>query len=660
MENTVTVLGPKLFESKPGGQLQSSIGTVFPRHGVIVTDPPLHALQRDVFKTWLSAPEQTTSTRVPNQLKLEWEATESVDVFFSPDGYVIIRPELERLDLALNADEMLQTLCNIPRYKIMFLSVQDKRVRQALRERGELWRIRTAITKNTQLFNSKVAIANVVLYYYNPHTGTRYITCADFCALSALPDDKLASQLQEIASYAIRRNRHGHPEVSFFGPCPLKFGSPNFFGVTFTQLDPVALRDIFSRLSIQFKEATDENLQGFTPQDKQWQTQLHDILSYNHEIPSEKIKDYGDVVWLPGGAFVNGEFHFAPVDDPDPAAVALWDPLARGFITNFIREHSNIEYINLGKIAQTEVRNYSGRRGVYLAEIKIRGEQNHRVLLLRLLRWGIRERLEEKEWNGQPKTLVNAVFETEEYIDYTLDRRLGCLQLGMHLPPQVHMRRLTEEYAGSRKEFKGRFFPVIYFERDFILGVPSHKIPERKLAETRYAFGVAKFLGKAAAANLIVGRCSEAQDNKPMQCVFDSGNELIVEGSDGLPAELTVVAHSGAFVAWRQPSLTVFAEAYAAPVNQRVHLVADPRAFAEAYLDALKLEMEHIQMEYGRQRNAFDGLFKHLPRNEHGNFAHRWDCVLKRLREAEIPQIIKAIRKHITVLTTDSEESPSI
>lgn len=653
MNSNIHVLGHELFKSKENGQLQSSIGTVFPRHGVIVTDPPLHALQRDVFKTWLAS---KSTGRIPNQLKLDWEATESVDVFFMPGGYVVIRPELERLDLALSADEMLQELCHIPLYKIMFLSVQDKRVRQALRERGELWRISSAVTRGNQsaiLFNSKVAIANEALYYYNPHTGTRYLTCAEFDNLSLLNEETLRAQLAEIGQYSSRRNRHGYPEVAFFGADNLKFGSPNLFGVDFQQPLSNDLRFLHSKLLLQFKDATEPYLQGYNQQDKQWQTQLHSALAFNQDVPLEKLKDYGDILWLPGGSFINGEFHFAPIDDKDTAATELRDSLARGFITNFIREHANVEYINIGKISEDDTKYYSGRQGVYLAEIKIRGELNHRVLLLRLLRWGIRERLDERDGNGHQKSLVDAVFETEEYIDYSLDRRLGCLQLGMRLPHQVHMRRLTEEYTGSRREFKGRFFPVIYFERDFILGVPTHRIPERKLAETRYALGVARLLGKAAASNLIVGRSLEQQNGKPIACIFDMGNELIIEGSDGLPMELIVVGHSGAFVAWRQPDLLTFSDAYAAPVNHRVHLVPDPKAFAETYIDALQHEMQHIQLEYEKQRNAFDGLFKHLPRNEHGNFAHRWDCVLKRLREADIALIIKSIRKHITVLEAD-------
>lgn len=660
MPDQVTILGTAINKNGTGGPTESGIGTVFPRHGVIVTSPPMHALQRDAFKEWLMAQRSLPDQKSPSNLKLEWEATESVDIFLMPNGTVVIRPELERLDLALSADEMLQNLCNIPKYKISFLSVQDQRVRQALRERGELWRISPLAAKTQQgtslLFQSKVFICAEKIYYYNPHTGTRFITCSDFSGLKNLASTALANQLQEITQYSSRKNRHGNPEVAFFGADPLKFGSPNFFGLNFSALEPEALTSRYQQLLAQFTEATEPTLRGENTDDKNWQTQMSSVISLNRETQSDRLKDYGNIKWLPGGTFVNGEFHFANIEQSDkaPEVLELWDPLARGFITNFIREHSNIEYLNLGKITEDSTRAISGRQGVYLAEIKLRGELSHRVLILRLLRWGIRERLEEKEWDGQPKNLENAVFETEEYLDYTLDRRLGCLQLGMKLPPHVSMRRLTEEYTGSRKEFRGRFFPVIYFERDFINGVPTDKIPERKLAETRYALGVAKLLGQAAASNLIVGRCTEVQDSKPQTSNFDNGNELIIEGSNGLPIEITVSGHSGAFAAWRQPKLSDLAPAYANPVNKRVHLVPDPKAFALAYLEAMQTELNHIQSEYEKQRKAFDGLFKHLPRNELGNFAHRWDCVLKRLREADIDQIMRLIRRNITILEIET------
>ena len=48
--------------------------------------------------------------------------------------------------------------------------------------------------------------------------------------------------------------------------------------------------------------------------------------------------------------------------------------------------------------------------------------------IIRVLKWGIREHLDEG------KDLLQAIIESEEYVEYTLDRRLGCRQLASHAP----------------------------------------------------------------------------------------------------------------------------------------------------------------------------------------------------------------------------------
>ena len=542
-------------------------------------------------------------------------------------------------------------------------------MRQALRERGELWRISAPPSEQEQIgaaiAHSRVAIGEGVIYYYNPHTGTRFVTCAEFARLAQLDDVPLARQLEEIAEHCVTRNRHGYPEVAFFGVDALKFGGPNFVGQGFEGLPAEELRARHAALSRQFREATEPDLREDNTQWRTWQLKMAAAISteQQEERIIEDIHGLGAefaprVRWLPGGSFEEGEFVFAPQSEEPkvPELKGLWDPLARGFITNFIREYGNLEYLNLGRL-EGEPGNGArrGRRGVFLAEIKVRGELSPRVLFLRLLRWGIRERLEEKDDRGLPKDLVRVIFETEEYVDYTMDRRLGCLQFGMCLPDRVNMRRVTEAYAGSRAEFKGRYFPVIYFERDFFAGVPTNRLPERRLAEPRYALALARLLGRAAAPNIVVGRCRDAvSSNVSGETVFDDGDEIVIEAPGGLPRELVLVDHSGAFADWRTPSLLPFAKSYAAPVNRRLAHVPDPKSFAEAYLAAFREEFLRLQSDYQRRRVAFDGLFRHLPYDPKGSFACRWFHVLKRLDETNLDTLMEAIRGQIAARTQPS------
>jgi len=321
--------------------------------------------------------------------------------------------------------------------------------------------------------------------------------------------------------------------------------------------------------------------------------------------------------------------------------------LVHGLICNLLQEHSDLEFINIGRLVHSlslRAAPMSGRREVYLEHFREAGATQDTLQIIRMQKWGVREHLDEG------KDLLRAMIESEENTDYIMDRRLGCLQLGLHLPLRVNMRRVTEMYYGTRSEFHGRFFPVIYFERDYLSGIATNKVPDRKLANPRYALALAQLLGRAAAPNIVVGRTRNPVAPEVLgDVLFDDGDEIIVEGANGLPRNLVLVDHSGAFADWRTPSMLAFAKGYAQPVNRRLDKVPDPKAFAEAYLAAFSEEFARIQSDYERRRAAFDRLFKHLPYSD-GSFACRWELVLRRLQTTDHGALVQAIRRYITVL----------
>jgi hypothetical protein len=74
-----------------------------------------------------------------------------------------------------------------------------------------------------------------------------------------------------------------------------------------------------------------------------------------------------------------------------------------------------------------------------------------------------------------------------------------------------------------------------------------------------------------------------------------------------------------------------------------------------AFCLAIRNQSENVNVESTFLRSdpghgAFDGLFKHLPYNDAGSFACRWERVLKRLQDTELETLVCEIRKHITVL----------
>jgi hypothetical protein len=187
---------------------------------------------------------------------------------------------------------------------------------------------------------------------------------------------------------------------------------------------------------------------------------------------------------------------------------------------------------------------------------------------------------------------------------------------------------------------------VFYFERDYLHGLATDKLPRSKYLKPGYADRLAWLLGRAAAANLIAGRAMEGTK----QMLFDDGDEVITENVvTGLPDRLIVSDPSGAFSDY-QRSLLDAAPSYARPVNVRAEYTPNPQEFAETYMEAFRAGFQHVQGDYRRRRRAFDTLFKHCHYDPAGSFAHRWACVLRRLDQTDVNALVDSIRQHIAVL----------
>ena len=195
------VIGPHPFEGDGNGGQRTRIGTIFPAYHTLYTAlPGVHVQQRIDFVAGQPPLDDDEERRV-------YEA--GVDLIFDPDQ-ILIRPDPEQMELALQADEQLWEL--VSKRQVKFLRVGNPRVRNAILERGECWRL-SSIPKTTEgklswISNSKVAIQYQPIYYHNRLTGIRFLTFAEFVKLGGLDPRSLARQLQEIADYAARRNRH--------------------------------------------------------------------------------------------------------------------------------------------------------------------------------------------------------------------------------------------------------------------------------------------------------------------------------------------------------------------------------------------------------------------------------------------------------------------
>ena len=326
------------------------------------------------------------------------------------------------------------------------------------------------------------------------------------------------------------------------------------------------------------------------------------------------------VEWLPGGRIEEGELIFDPIFEEEQFGsgheeCSIRDEKARGFIFNFIRDYGDLEYINIGRVAgsMSTRSSWGGRRGVYLAELKQRGNDQIILRMIRMQKWGVCEHLDEG------KDLLSAMLESDQYTEYILDRRLACRQLGMNLSQRVMARKVGERYTGSQHRHHGRWIWSAYFEREYVAGLATDKIPTARLADPSFAEGLARLLGRAAAPNMVVGR-SDLQGN----AIFDDGDELLIERRDGIPIDIIVADPTGTFNDYRR-ELRDLAPAYAQSINKRVPFLENPRTFAEVLLQSFALRLGQIQQEYSKRKRAFATLFRHERRDEAGSFAYRWE-----------------------------------
>ena len=654
----IELIGPLPFARNSQGQLLTRIGTLFTDRNVLYTQPPgVHAWQRLNFIDHLNAQRGANSLAPLTPDDEQILTNNSVDLIFETD-HILIRPDPERMSLAFAADDLLQTM--VSKRQVGFLSVSDPRVREAIKQRGEYWRL-SSIPKDREskerlVLGSKVGIHGQPIYFYNRLTGTRWLTCDAFQQLDQLEAASLARHLQEIAEHSNRHNRLGRLELEFFAADPGRFGAKDFAEKQFEQMPRGQLMSEFGVLKSRFQAAVEKAFRQDDLRNKAWSERMVSTLFLEgNEAETEQLLSglspefFLNIEWLAGGRFEEGEFLLDPLFEEafshpeSPELQRLCDARAKDIVFNFIRDYGDLEYMNLGRVPESlslDRPQKEGRRGVFMAEFKAYGEPEPLRRFLRLQKWGVWEHLDEG------KGLLQSMQESDEYTDYWLDRRLGCRQLGMNVCRRFFMRRLTEVYRGKNDLFCGQQIRSTYFERDYVSGIATDKLPLDRYTRPGYALKLAQLIGQAAAAGIIVGRSFDS--DRP---AFDDGDEIVREGDDGLPSEVIVGDHSGAFTEYKKP-LTTFAADYARPVNARESFVPNPREFAGAYLTALETQFHHTQGDYRKRRRAFDTLFKHCRYDTGGSFAYRWECVLRRLDQTDPKELLKAIRGHIKVLNS--------
>jgi len=647
------IIGEKIFAKDADGKLVSRIGTLFFRTPGLVTQKGVHAMQRMMWLDDVNAARAAAGQPPLTPEEEDAEMSESADLIFT-DEFALIRPDPERMDLAVKADEILCAM--VGKRHVRYLNTSSAKVREALTARGENWRMaRQPISQEdmtTLIEKSKVPIGERPIYYYNGATGTRFITASGYDEVQRMNDEDYRRQVVEVISGLNKRNRLGQPEVDVFPPtAPIEIKKA-LKDVKPDELTDAELRRAVDHIDTEWRASLPPELRDETTSNFEWRnTMCHAITRQPNETNAEEqelargiaAEFYRQIEWLPGARIDRGEVIFDEIYDEaertqDPELLALCDYRVKSLIFNLSRLFGAIDFINVGRIARSLARHpiAGSRRGsVYIIQYRETGRPLPKVLMIRFQKWGVAERLDEG------KDLMQAIVESDEYSDYVLDRRLMCRQLGMNLPPRIGFGHFTEKYRGCNP-YNGCSVRTAYFVRPYVAGVASDKIPPYRFRNPAFAIAFARLMGAAAAIDMIVGRRS----SETCELLFDGNYEVLDVTPDGIPTTLVVTDHAGSFVEYERGYEEYVAD-YAGVVARRRAFVPDYGAFAAAYADALVAKVAEVQVAYRERRQAFDGLFKDRPFDTNGSGAYRWSRALSRLDGTDSaalkPILMKAI-----------------
>ncbi|MBR2983275.1 MAG: hypothetical protein IKC80_08620 [Kiritimatiellae bacterium] len=641
------ILGEKIFAKDSEGRLLSRIGTMFLRTSGLVTKKGVHAMQRMM---WLDELAKDRGCEL-SEAEQEAEIGESVDLIFTDDT-VLIRPDPDRMDLAFRADEELQKL--VSKRRIRYLNTSSRKVRTALTERGENWRMaRNPISQQDMIDlieKSKTAINEESVYYYNHATGTRYTTASGYEAVEKLPPERFRAQVKEVVEALNKRNRMGFPEVDLFPlstPIEIKQALKS---LKVDGLDDAELRKTVDRIDLDWRMSLPAELRDETTSNFEWRNSMCDVITRTPNSTAAEEQElihgispefYRQIEWLPGVRIVDGEVVFDALYEEaartqNPVLLEMCDSRVKSLIFEMMRLFGEIDYINVGRISRSLARKpvEGNRRGdVYVMQIRLSGCAEATTMMIRMQKWGVSEHLDEG------KSLLRSIMEADEYSDYILDRRLMCRQLGMNLPRRLVFGHFTEKYRG-RNEYDGVAVRTAYFSRDYVAGIASDKIPAAKYRNPAWVRRFGELMGEAAALDLIVGRRSSTTG----ELLFDKNYEVVKIGEDGLPREIVITDHAGSFVDYGRELADRVGE-YAVFIKDREALAqAEYPLFVSSCLEGFRRGIVRAQQAYRMRRKAFDDLFSDRPYDTNGSGACRWSCALKRLDRCEPEELAEKLK----------------
>jgi hypothetical protein len=625
---TVKLIGEHPFFKNNKGDLKSHLGTVFVPDRVIITSNLPHGFQKHNYLS-----EKRKAKGLP-ELEPDEEAdlcyNTAVDLVIQNDS-VLIRPVPKRMNLAYKADEILQEI--VSKRKIKFLGVNEPKVREYVKTRGDLWRInplpKTADEITSMICNARQHFGELTIYY-NAELGIRYLPLGEFRKLLCRDYQQALRHLADIRDYLSRKNERGCPELAFFQA--LGFGLHEYRDVDFTGFGEQETKSCLENLTAQFENAVPVDLRADDIENPAWKDAMYrsllpprcsfyeDTCETGEEtrVLERCAEVHNHVHWKPGASVgPDGELDFDPVFEEKIEDKKIFDEKVMYIIRVFQEKMGRLSYINVGKIDESMSKRKNGqmgRREVYFALFQVRGSKKEMRKWVRMQKWDTHEIMEKDKVD-----VSEAALRSGQYRINIDDRYEACRQLGMNLLP-IDDGIICETIEGKE-------VPLFYFIKDFVDGYATDKIPSAKYLDRKWANQFAKLQGAAAASSAIC--CKIHEDTGKI--AFDDGDEVISENIKGYPDRLTSLDFTGAFKDTATP-LEELACQFVPCISRRTPYLRDPEEFAGTWINAFVSRGRHIQGYYRRKKSKFRLItFGRMYDAEKKTFAYVLDMSLQRL-----------------------------
>ena len=635
--NGVEILGPDFFARDESGQLLSPIAVIFPRLLLLVTGRGIHAELIGTAEAYLRA-RHRQNEQGDLTAEEEYELYENVVPLMVRDSTVLIRSFPDDMARVFAADELLQRL--LPKASIQFTGIHIATVREQLRRRGESWRISPAPRSSKEIYHyirtCRVHVNTNATYYQNAQSGERFLTYEEFRRIRPLlrkAPQKALLRLKEIHHLSQLVNDQGVPELSFFLPAETRLTTRPLGDLIALLQEPATRQNLdraealFDFFALSYAVAAGDELTVDGEKHTTWQTTMYCRL---YDL-SEKILEewmlrlspefHLNVRWLPGAHLRESEVLFE----------ATVEPKVRSLINYFVTTWPDIVSINVGRVeaSLTERDVTEEEREVYLVVLGL-PECKEEIRLLRMIKWDVIHRLKQ----GFP--LSQAIRDTVSYRDYILDRLKAVAALEIPI--------LTYSAIQFEEELQGvGEVPIFFFDRSYIAGMVTDKIPLPYYAKSGFIVRLARLLGIAAAASMVLGRAS----HRTGELFFDDGDEVIQLNEERLPERLVISETTGSFTDSVTPLMALLPQCVK---HLAVHLekarrrgipLADLRAAAEAFTEGLTGELERMQARLHDQSAGLRSLFD-ASTAEPGSVRARWESMLNRLATTDVAAMRKA------------------